>query len=73
MSEISIPFSIYKKIANYINNFPVQDNQKITIREIATSGIGISYEVKISGTNEDDDRGIFEAGIYANFAEFDKW
>jgi len=73
MSEISILFSIHKKIANYINNFPVQDNQKITIREIATSGIGISYEVKISEANEDDNHGIIESGSYAIFAEFDKW
>jgi hypothetical protein len=72
MSEISIPFSIYKKIANYINTFPVQDNQKITIREIATSGISISYEVKISETHDDDIRG-FEAGSYAMFSDLDRW
>lgn len=72
MSEVRIPFSIFKKIANYVNTFPVQDHHKITIRECSSSGIGISYEVKISETNEDDIRG-FEAGHYAMFAEFDKW
>lgn len=72
MSEIAIPFSIYKKIVNYVNTFPVQEHQKISIREISTSGIGISYEVKISETHSDDIHG-FEAGSYAMFADFDKW
>ena len=72
MSEISIPFSVYKKIANYINTFPVQNHHKISIREIATSGISISYEVKISETHDDDIRG-FEAGSYAMFSDFDRW
>jgi hypothetical protein len=72
MAEISIPFSIYKKIANYVNTFPVQDHHKITVRECSSSGIGISYEVKISETHDEDIRG-FESGFYATFAEFDKW
>lgn len=72
MSEIRIPFSIFKKITNYVNTFPVQDHHKITVRECSSSGIGISYEVKISETRDEDIRG-FESGSYATFAEFDKW
>ena len=72
MSDIRIPFSVFKKIANDINTFPVQDHHKITISEDFSSGIGVSYEVKVSETNDYDSRG-FEAGSYAKFAEFDKW
>lgn len=70
-NEISIPFSVFKKIVNYIDTHSVNDYSKITIRE-TSCGIGESYEVKISKTHPDDIKG-FQSGVYATFADFDTW
>lgn len=71
MPEIKIPVTIYKKIQNFINNFPLHDHQKITIREINSSPLSVSYEIKITETH--DDIPGFEKGSYVIFTDFENW
>ncbi len=71
MSEISIPYKIYKQIHNFITTTDVPEHAKITITQ-STCGIGPSYEIKICKTHAKDIPG-FETGIYATFTDYDNW
>ena len=67
MSEITIPYKVYKQIANYMATSDAPEHSNISIREISC-GIGSSYELKIFKT-----RPGFESGIYAVFSDLDSW
>jgi hypothetical protein len=71
MSEITIPYKVYKQIANYMATSDAPEHSNISIREISC-GIGSSYELKISKTRSVDIPG-FESGIYAVFSDLDSW
>lgn len=66
MAYISIPYKVYKQIANYIATSDVPEHSNITIRH-EDYVIESTYEVKISKTHKDIPG--FEAGIYATFSE----
>ena len=69
MAYISIPYSVYKQIANFIATSDVPEHSNITIRH-EDYVIDSAYEVKISKTHNIDIKG-FEAGIYAIFLDSD--
>ena len=66
MAYISIPYKVYKQIANYIATSDVPEHANVTFRH-EDYVIESTYEVKISKTHKDIPG--FEAGIYATFSD----
>jgi hypothetical protein len=66
MAYISIPYKIYKKIADYISTSDMSEHSNVIIRH-EDYVIESVYEVKISKTHKDIPG--FEAGIYATFSD----
>ena len=69
MAYISIPYKIYKQIANYVATSDVPEHSSITIRH-EDYLVESTYEVKISMRLRDIPG--FEAGIYATFLADDE-
>ena len=69
MAYISIPYSVYKQIANYIATSDIAEHSNITIRH-EDYLVESTYEVKISKTHRDIPG--CEAGIYATFLAEDE-